>query len=268
MDLTFHYTCLLIIGTCTGLLSGLFGVGGGFLMTPVQYWLYTAGGMDGTLATRLAFGTSLAVIVPTMIGGAIAHHARGTVNWIAALQMGITAIFGGFIGGALATHLPGHVPRTIFALLIIMTAIILVWHIQERKTYKIQRSACTYLPLGFGLGIISGLSGIGGGILLVPALVILLGYPIHLASGTSSATLIFSSIGAVTAYISTGIGVANLPPFSIGYVDLISFSLLALTTIPLAQLGVRYAHRCSARNLQCFFAGLLLLIGVLMLVNR
>jgi uncharacterized protein len=268
MDLIFHYTCLIVTGTFTGLLSGLFGVGGGFLMTPVQYWLYTAGGMDGTLATRLAFGTSLAVILPTMIGGAMAHHSRGTVNWIAAIQMGITASFGGFTGGALATHLPGYVPRTIFALLIIMAAIIMVWHIQDRKTYRLQESASTFLPLGFGIGCVAGISGIGGGILLVPALVILLGYPIHLAAGTSSATLIFSSLGAVTAYISSGLGVANLPPFSIGYVNLISFSLLTLTTIPLAQLGVRYAHRCSARSLQCLFALLLLSIGVLLLVTR
>lgn len=267
MDPFFHYTGLAITGVCVGFLSGLFGVGGGFLMTPVQYWLYTTGGMDSALATRVAFGTSLAVIIPTMIGGALAHHNRGMVNWIAAIQMGVTGIFGGFVGGALATHLPGHISRSFFALLIIMAAFIMVWHTHERKKYEIRGSARTYLPLGLGIGLVSGFAGIGGGILLVPALVILFGYPIHLASGTSSATLIFSSIGAVTAYISTGIGVVNLPPHSIGYIDILSFCLLAVTTIPLTQLGVRYAHRYPSQVMQRFFAGLALLIGVLMLVN-
>ena len=70
------------------------------------------------------------------------------------------------------------------------------------------------------------------------------------------------------AYAINGIGVANLPRFSIGYIDLVSFSFLALTTIPFAQLGARYAHRCSGRNLEFLFAGLLILIGVLMLVSQ
>jgi uncharacterized membrane protein YfcA len=247
--------------------SGLFGVGGGVLLTPIQYWLYTSGGMEGNLATRLAFGTSLAVVVPTMISGALAHNARNMVNWKAAAQMGVAAIFGGLTGGTLATHLPGNLLRVFFAVLIVMIAIRMVWHIHTSKDCKQQGSVCTHLLLGCCIGLISGLTGIGGGILLVPVLVIYLGYPIHQAIGTSSACLIFSSTGAVIAYAINGIGVANLPPFSIGYVDLLSFGLLVFTTAPLARLGVRYAYRCSCRNLQVFFAGLLILIGILMLLT-
>jgi uncharacterized membrane protein YfcA len=60
---------------------------------------------------------------------------------------------------------------------------------------------------------------------------------------------------------------AGLPPYSIGYVDLLTFAILAVTTIPLARLGVRFAHGCSGRNLQIIFAGLMVLIGVLMLMS-
>jgi uncharacterized protein len=267
MEPLINYICLIITGICTGITSGLFGAGGGFLMTPVQYWLYSLGGMESTLATRLAFGTSLAVIVPTMISGTFAHHALRTVNWRAAIQIGISAIFGGFIGGTLATHLPGNVLRLFFALLIIFAAVRMVWHIHEPKDCRVQGSVLTYLPLGFCIGIISGLSGIGGGILLVPALVILLGYPIHNACGTSAASLIFSSIGGVTAYIIAGSSAANLPPFALGYVDILSFLILALVTIPLAQVGVKYARECSSQKLQILFAGLLLLIGAFMLAS-
>ena len=69
------------------------------------------------------------------------------------------------------------------------------------------------------------------------------------------------------AYIINGIGVAGLPLYSVGYVDLVTFAILAVTMIPLARFGVRCAHRCSGRNLQIFFAGLMVLIGVLMLVS-
>lgn len=267
MNPILSFACLIITGITAGTASGLFGVGGGFLMTPVQYWLSLTGGMDSTLATRLAFGTSLAVMIPTMISGAAAHHSRGAVNWKAAVPMGCAAIFGGLAGGTIAAHLPGIVLRMFFAILIIVMAARMVWHIRSCPVCEPRGSTGIYILIGFLIGIVSGLAGIGGGILLVPVLVILLGYPMHTAVGTSSACLIFSSAGAVTAYVINGWGVAGLPLYSIGYVDLLTFAILAITTIPLARFGVRCAHGCSGRNLQIVFAGLLILIGLLMLVE-
>ncbi|MDO9323587.1 MAG: sulfite exporter TauE/SafE family protein [Methanoregula sp.] len=267
MDPILSFAALIITGITAGTASGLFGVGGGALMTPVQYWLSTSGGMDSTLATRLAFGTSLAVMLPTMISGAAAHHSRGAVDWKAAVPMGCAAIFGGLAGGTLAAHLPGIVLRMFFALLILVMAVRMVWQIHSCPVCEPSGSIRMYIPIGFFIGIISGLAGIGGGVLLVPVLVILLGYPMHKAVGTSSACLIFSSAGAVTAYIINGWGVTGLPLYSIGYVDLVTFAILAATTIPLARFGVRCAHRCSGRNLQILFAGVLILIGLLMLVS-
>ena len=267
MDPILQYAILFFTGILTGTASGLFGVGGGFLMTPVQFWLYTSGGMDSTLATRLAFGTSLAVIIPTMISGALAHHNRGAVNWQAVVPMGCAAVFGGIAGGTLAAHLPGIVLRTIFAILLIVMAVRMIWHMQSCMACEPHGSTGIYILIGFFIGIVSGLAGIGGGVLLVPVLVILLGYPMHSAVGTSSACLIFSSTGAVAAYIINGFGVAGLPLYSIGYVDLVIFAILAVTTIPLAYLGVRCAHRYSGRHLQMAFAGVLILIGGMMLIS-
>jgi hypothetical protein len=268
MDLILQYLSLFLTGILSGTASGLFGVGGGFLMTPVQFFLYTTGGMDSTLATRLAFGTSLAVMIPTMISGALAHNSRGSVNWHAAATMGCAAVLGGLIGGTLAAHLPGIVLRTFFALLIILMAIRMVWHVHSCRTCEPRGSTRVYLLIGFSIGIVSGLAGIGGGVLLVPVLVILLGYSSHSAVGTSSACLIFSSAGAVAAYVVNGLGISGLPLYSIGYVDLVTFAILAVTTIPLARFGVACAHRCSGRNLQILFACAMILIGGLMLVSR
>ena len=267
MDPILQYASLFLTGILTGTASGIFGVGGGFLMTPVQFWLYTGGGMDSTLATRLAFGTSLAVMIPTMFSSAIAHNSRGAVNWQAAVPIGSAAVVGGITGGTLAAHLPGIVLRTFFSIVIILMAVRMVWHIHSCTVCEPRGSIGAYLLIGFLIGIVSGLAGIGGGVLLVPVLVILLGYPMHTAIGTSSACLIFSSAGAVTAYIINGWGVAGLPPFSIGYVDLVTFAIFAVTTIPLARFGVRCAHGCSGRNLQIVFSGLLIVIGVIMLVS-
>jgi uncharacterized protein len=267
MDPILQYAILVITGIGAGTASGLFGVGGGFLMSPVQLWLYTAGGVDSTLATRLAFATSLAVMIPTMISGALAHNRRGAVDWQAAVPMGIAAIFGGLAGGTLASHLPGLVLRQFFAIILVLMAIRMIWHLRGCTACEPGGSAGIHILLGFCIGIVSGLAGIGGGVLLVPVLVIWLGYPIHRAVGTSSACLIFSSAGAVIAYIINGMGVAGLPSYSVGYVDLVTFAILAVTTIPFARFGVRCAHTCSGRNLQFIFAGLLAVIGVLVLVS-
>ncbi len=267
MDIILQSIILFFTGIVAGTVSGTFGIGGGSLMTPVQFWLYTSGGIDSTLATRLAFGTSLAVIIPTMISGALAHHKRGVVDWHAALPMGFAAITGGLAGGIAASHLPGRVLRIFFAVFILIIAVRMMTNLKESPARGIRGSIMLYLFIGFFIGIVSGLTGLGGGTLLVPILVLLLGYPIHRAVGTSSACLIFSSAGAVTAYIISGWSVSGLPPWSVGYVDLLTVAILAVTTIPFARVGVRYAHSCSGRNLQILFAGLMVLIGILMLVS-
>ena len=267
MDPIVQSSILFFTGILAGIESGAFGVGGGSLMTPVQFWLYTLSGIDSTLAIRIAFGTSLAVILPTMISGALAHHKHGAVNWRAALPMGVAAVFGGLAGGIAASYVPGHVLRLFFAIFILIVAVRMVWHMRECPECEMRGSVIPFLITGFFIGILSGLTGLGGGALLVPVLVLLFRYPIHRAVGTSSACLIFSSCGAVTAYVITGWGLAGLPPYSLGYVDLLTFALLAVTTIPAARFGVRFAHSCSGRNLQILFAILMVLIGFLMLAS-
>jgi uncharacterized membrane protein YfcA len=206
-------------------------------------------------------------MIPTLISGAFAHHNRRAVNWQAVIPMGCAAVFGGLAGGTLASHMTGHVLRVIFVPLMIAMAVRMVWHILACPVCEPRGSTGIYLLIGFLIGIVSGLAGIGGGILLVAALVILLGYPMHTAVGTSSACLIFSSAGAVAVYVINDIGVAGLPHCSIGYVDIVTFALLTTTTIPLARFGVPCAHGCFGRNLQIVFAGVLILIGGMMIVS-
>ena len=139
--------------------------------------------------------------------------------------------------------------------------------VRDCHTCDIRGSPTIYILLGFLVGIISGLTGIGGGVILVPVLVVILRYPMRTAVGTSSAYLIFSSAGAVTAYVLNGWGITGLPPYSLGYVNIIQWAALVATTIPMALVGVRYYHSCSERKLRIIFAGIMIFIGVLMLVS-
>ena len=119
--------------------------------------------------------------------------------------------------------------------------------------------------LGFAVGIISGLTGIGGGVILVPAMVVAMNFGMHQAVGTSSIAIAIISIGGILSYIINGLGVHGLPPYSIGYIDLFQWAMLAGTSIPMAQVGVRFSHRLPARQLTYVFIILLFYIGMRMI---
>ncbi len=267
MDPILNFIILAGTGIIAGFASGMIGVGGCFIMVPVQYWLHVSTGLDSTLAIRIAFATGLAVTLPTVTSSAIGHHRRGAVDWKTAVPMGLAAMLGAVSGGTIAAWLPGQILRIFFAVLVILMAIRMVWDIQECDVCPARKSLIILLLLGFGIGNITGLAGVGGGVVLIPILVILLHYPVHIAVGTSAACLIFSSAGAVITYVWHGIGVVGLPPYCLGYVDLIQWGILVCTTIPLSMIGVKYAHQCPACTLQKFFAVVMFVVGILMLVS-
>jgi uncharacterized protein len=111
----------------------------------------------------------------------------------------------------------------------------------------------------------SGLLGIGGGVLMVPILVIVMGFDFHKAVGTSTAVIMFSSIGGIISYTLGGLNIEGLPPYSIGYINLLQFLIIAGTSIPLAQTGVKTAHRLLARKLRYIFIFLLIYIALKMM---
>jgi len=87
-----HIVSLLITGIGVGFASGLLGVGGCFIMVPVQFWILTSIGINPTTAIRIAFGTNLAVVLPTAINGAIRHHRKKAVIWKAGIVLGLTGL--------------------------------------------------------------------------------------------------------------------------------------------------------------------------------
>jgi uncharacterized membrane protein YfcA len=267
MDGFVELLVLLVTGAVAGFSSGLAGVGGGFIMVPVQYGLLSGTGLDQTLAVRIAFGTSLAVALPAAVLSAAGHYRRGAVDWRAAVFMGAAAFLAGLAGGTAAAHLPGEVLRCFFAILVIVMGV-RMWFPLRSRTASADGSGLPGLLLaGTVVGLISGLAGIGGGIILVPILVLLLGFPMHRAVGTSSACLIFSTSGGVVSYVFNGLGVPGLPATSLGYVDLVWWAALATTSLPLVIAGVRAAHRLPADRLKRIFSVVMIAIGLIMLLG-
>ncbi len=117
---------LIVIGLFAGFMSGLLGVGGGFIFAPAMFFVLQASGVPEDIALLTAFGTSLAAALPTVLTGALSHTKQGNVVWRDALIMGVAGILTGFIGGNVATLLPVKLLTFLFALILIVGAIRLV----------------------------------------------------------------------------------------------------------------------------------------------
>lgn len=262
-----YISILLATGAGAGFASGLLGVGGGFIMVPVMYSVIGAMGFPD-IAMKVALGTSLLVILPTAMSGAWRHNKKKAVQWKTALVLGLCGLGGGLAGSTLATHLPERALKTGFGGLVLAMAIWMGLGMMPKlaKQRTEPKDNPRLLPaLGFPIGMVSGLTGLGGGALIVPALVLALNFPMHLAIGTSVTAIILTSLGGIIGYIIHGIGVSGLLPYSIGYINLPIWLCLAGMSVPLAQLGAKTAHALPAKQLRYIFIALMVYIGLRMI---
>jgi uncharacterized membrane protein YfcA len=262
-----YVAVLLLVGVVVGIMSGLFGVGGGFLMVPVQFWALGLLGVDPETALRTAFGTSLAVVIPTAASGAYAHHCRRCVRWDAVRWMGISAAIAALAGALVSTRVPGRPLEILLALVLMIAAVQLLFQRPTCDTGLEERglSPAGYLALGTPGGLLSGLLGIGGGIVVVPLLSLVPKFPVIAAVGTSTPVILCAAIGGVVGYALAVPASAVALPFSVGYVNLAGAAALALGAVPAAQLGARLAHACPPRLLRIALAAVMVVVGLLML---
>jgi uncharacterized membrane protein YfcA len=259
-----HIIILLITGAGTGFAGGMLGLGGAFVMTPIQIIVYSAMGLPEDLAVKTAFGTSMLVILPTAISGAWRHHRNKAVMWRAAVIMGTCSLVAALLGSTVATHLPGSGLKIAFGVVVLLTAIRMAT--TREPQYKIEAVSRPWLWVVWAipLGFVAGLFGIGGGLVVIPVLVLALRFEMHYAIGTSLAIIILTSIGGILGYIINGIGVPGRLDYSIGYINLTSWLLLALPAVIMAQVGAATAYKMPRKLLIYIFVVVLVYMGLRM----
>ncbi len=258
---------LVIVGAVVGFVAALLGVGGGFIMVPVMYWVLTGSGVTEDIALRTAFGTSLLVIVPTVLSSTWRHHKNGAVVWRVAFILGGCGAIGALGGSTLAAYLPVEALKIGFGGFIIVIAARMLVGIRTEGViadWTLSPRTLPLVALGLVMGVIAGLTGLGGGALMVPALVLLFRFPMLRAVATSSAAIIFTAPGGIIGYIVHGLGVPGRLPYSIGYVNLAVFLALVVLSIPMAQVGARTAHAIDGRKLRLLFVVLMIYVGLRM----
>jgi uncharacterized protein len=245
-DLRASWLRLAAIGAVGGLLSGAFGVGGGILMVPL---LITFAGMD----QRRASATSLAAIVPTAIVGSITYFANGEVDVVAALFVAAGGIVGSWLGASLLKRLPLGWLRWLFIALLVAVAIRMLFVVPERGSGTVDLDPGTIVALvalGLAIGIASGLFGIGGGLIMVPAFIALLGMSDLVAKGTSLAVMIPTAVSGTITNLRSGI------------VDLRAGIIAGIAATVASFGGVWIAHLLSPEWATWLFAALVVIAAV------
>ena len=190
---------LVLVGAVGGLLSGMFGVGGGILMVPL---LMALAGLD----QRRAAATSLAAIAPTAVVGAGGYLAEGRADLVVAALVAVGGIAGSWIGTWLLRRLPLALLRWLFVGLLVVVA----WRMLATEP-PVGRpvdwgvaTAVGLVAVGLAMGVSAGLFGIGGGVIVVPALVLLIGADSLVARGTSLLVMVPTSLAGTFANARAG----------------------------------------------------------------
>lgn len=249
----------LAVGCLAGVLSGLFGVGGGIVIVPLLATAFPAQGFAEERVMVMAVATSLATIVVTSISAVIAHHRRGAVQWLWVWRLAPGILFGAAAGAMLAADLPGRVLKLAFAVFLLFVAARLL--LAENRFNGVARvSPVVNTGAGFCIGLLSAIIGIGGGTLTVPYLV-RCQVRMQSAVATSSACGLPIALAGMLTYLFLGLHQADLPPLSYGYIYLPAFAGIALCSALFAPLGAKLAHRLPAVALKRWFAVLLVLVS-------
>lgn len=257
---------LLATGAFAGLLAGLLGVGGGIVIVPMLYYLFSGFGVETALAMPLAVGTSLSTIILTSIVSARKHYAKGGVDLTLIRRWILPVLIGVVVGSLAVSIINGAQVKAVFGVMLVVVSV----HMLGSSRWKME--LFSKLParpvqhlLAFIVGGFAALLGIGGGTLMVPLLT-LFAFPIHRAVSTSSVFGLIISVPATLMYILNGWDVPELPQLSTGYVNWAAFAILVPMSMWFAPLGVKWAYRLNVPQLKQVFAVFLCLIGLKMML--
>ncbi len=244
---------LLALGTCTGFLAGLLGIGGGMLMVPFMTLILSARGVDAALAVKMAIATSMATILFTSISSVRAHHKRGAVRWDIVRTLAPGIVLGGLVAGAgVFSLLKGTTLALVFAVFVAFSA---TQMLLDRKPAPTRQMPGTAGSLGAGgvIGFISGLVGAGGGFISVPFMS-WCNVAMHNAVATSAALGFPIALANTVGYVVGGWSMPSPLPGALGYLWLPGLAIIATASVTTAPLGARTAHAMNIKQLKKVFA--------------
>jgi uncharacterized membrane protein YfcA len=261
------YLLFPLIGMVSGLLAGLFGIGGGLVIVPALnlFFAIQPVGIPSGARMHFAIGSSLAVIVFTAVSSLLAHHRRGAVLWPAVARLVPGIVIGGLLGAALADAMGNRTLEATFGLLVMAIALYMALGRPPRAALPLPAWP-GFLGAGTVIGAVSALAGIGGGVLTVPFLV-WRAVALHTAVGTAAACTMPVALAGASGFLFTGVQAGLTVPLASGYIYWPAVAGISLASVLTAPLGARLAHSLPVAKLRRAFSLLLVLVGVRMLIG-
>ena len=249
-------------GIVSGILAGLFGIGGGAIIVPILYEVFGLLDVSAAVRMQLCVGTSIAIIVPTTFWSYRAHLAKGAVLEGVVRRWALPAVVGVAVGALAAAFLPGAVFKVAFVLIASFIALKLLFARESWRLGDELPKGPLMSLYGFLVGLASSLMGVSGG--SVSNLVLTLyGKPIHNAVATSAGVGVPITIAGTIGYMLAGLPhQAQMPPLSIGFVSVLGVVLMAPIASLTAPFGARLAHSLTRRRLEISFGVFLLLVSL------
>lgn len=255
----------LIAGVCAGLLSGLFGLGGGVIVVPALVFSFDLIHSFPGNVMHVAEGTSLAIMVITTASSSFSHYRRGNVlfNLVGRLIAGI--VMGVLLGAFTAHFLSSHVLRLIFAGFLVLvacrmfyTSYLIAHKFQQRE--PVMPSVFSSSLFSLLIGFVSGLLGTGAGSTTVPYLTQYHFKMKNIAATAASCSFPISIVGSIT-YLLLGLGKVNAPLVT-GYIDWTAFLFVAIASLLCAPIGARLSTNLNSLLLKRIFTVILLLLAI------
>lgn len=258
-------TLYFLTGTFAGFTAGLLGIGGGLIVVPILYFIFSTQGYEQQYLMHMALATSLATIITTSISSTFSHHKKRAVLWPVVLRLSPSICLGAWLGVTFAIQLNSAILKPIFGAFEIFVAVLMFSQYQRKKHNHTITSSRSFLG-GSTIGTISSIVGIGGGTLTVPFLY-WHNITIKNAIASSAACGLPIAIFATASYIINGWGIAPNQPAMFSYIQLHAFIIISISSFLFAPVGAKLSHTFSDNVLKKIFSLTLLLLGLKMLLS-
>ena len=261
----------LALGAFTGLLAGMFGIGGGSVLVPSLIFIFYGMGFESSIIVLMAIGTSLASIFFSAISSSLSHNKKRSVEWSLVIPLSIGMILGAVIGAGYAATLSNENLKWIITIFLMVVGLEMITGFTKSLAEKDQGFISLskfIIPIhGSWIGFLSSMIGIGGGSFTTP-LMIAGGYNIRKGIGTAAACGVPIAATGSIGYMYFGQTTeVNLPPGAYGFVFWPAVISISLASIFTAKIGANISHSIAEKNLKISFGIFLILVGILVIIN-
>jgi uncharacterized membrane protein YfcA len=234
-------------------------------MVPMLVFVFGAQGMPAEHRLHVALGTAMATIIFTSLSSVRAHHGYDSVDWPIARAIAPGIIAGSFVAALIAGFIPTRPLAILFTALVFYAATQMFFDLRPKKTRALPGKAGLF-GAGALIGGLSSLLSAGGAFVSIPFLS-WCSVPLRRAIGTAAAIGFPIALAGTAGYILQGLRVQGLPRWTLGYVYLPALALVVTTSMLVAPLGARLAHRVPVRRLRIVFAVMLYALAARMLAG-